>query len=126
MITGRPDGPHFSLPILIFFLFAFFSRPEEQKAMRVFFFKCCDHPNKEWKSPEQHRGKAEDTENDQKWVRNRAGQQIGETLPESPRIQSSWYLASDSADLDPSQPLSRHGSYMPGHLSSVSFSYSSL
>lgn len=38
MITGRPNEPHFSLPILIFFLFAFFSQPEEQKAMRFFFF----------------------------------------------------------------------------------------
>lgn len=53
-------------------------------------------------------------------------EQLSQVSACSPRIQSSCHLASDSPALCPRHPPSRQGSYMPRHVSSVSFSYSNL
>lgn len=126
-LQADPMNLIFLFPYSFFSYLHFFPNQKSRKQWGFFFFfLCCDHPNREWKSQEQPRGEAEDTENDQKWIGNRTGRRIGETLPESPRIQSSWYRACYSTALYPSQPLSRHGSYVPGRVSFLSFSYSRL
>lgn len=139
MITGRPNGPLFFSSQAQTFPICIFPNQKSRKQWE-FSFKCCNHPKREWKGLEQHRCRAENTDDCtiiQEWIRNRTGWQIWETFPQTAgnscpgfqhkvqefKLAVTWLL---TPALYSSQTPSRYGSYMPGHVSSASISYSSL